>query len=178
MVWREISLAQDQQPRGHVVLGRKKPTTFHGCHFLRWLVSRSKAFLVSASWMLITVAESAELLLPSFLLSLLWCAPPETYEIHEHFMDELVCLSLLDPAFAEIAGFHPLRRSHVPRQEGYSEVTVPQQSDRDFRGLFRLSRGTFDIVVNRIRNSPHLSSDSYSRGRLAIDIRKQLQLTL
>jgi hypothetical protein len=58
----------------------------------------------------------------------------------------------------------PERRTKVPRIENYAEITVPRQSMEDIKSHFRLTRHTFEQLVDQLQRCPELQLDE-SHGR-------------
>ena len=68
------------------------------------------------------------------------------------------------------------RRAKVPRISGYAERVVPKYSFDDFKEHFRLTRGTFDVLVGDLRCCPQLETAGY--GRSPVTVTKQAMVFL
>ncbi|KAL9977854.1 hypothetical protein ACROYT_G015308 [Oculina patagonica] len=70
------------------------------------------------------------------------------------------------------------RRQKHPRIQGFVEETVPLYSLSDFKRCFRMSRGTFEVVLGELANRCEVPQELDRGGRKPISVEKHLLLTL
>lgn len=76
------------------------------------------------------------------------------------------------------AFFLDIERTPAVRIRGYVEEVVANLSDDRFKRNFRLSRGTFEWLMESLKNCPELIPQNIGKGgRAAVPLEKQLLLT-
>ena len=71
--------------------------------------------------------------------------------------------------------FLDIERTPVVRIRGYVEEVAANLSDDRFKGNFRLSRGTFEWLMESLKNCPELIPQNIGKGgRAAVPLEKQL----
>ena len=76
------------------------------------------------------------------------------------------------------AFFLDIERTPAVRIRGYVEEVVANLSDDRFKRNFRLSRGTFEWLMESLKNCPELIPQNIGKGgRAAVPLEKQLFLT-
>ena len=74
--------------------------------------------------------------------------------------------------------FLDTERTPAVRIRGYVEEVVANLSDDRFKRNFRLSRGTFEWLMESLKNCPELIPQNIRKGgRAAVPLEKQLLLT-
>ena len=74
--------------------------------------------------------------------------------------------------------FLDIERTPAVRIRGYVEDVVANLSDDRFKRNFRLSRGTFEWLMESLKNCPELIPQNIGKGgRAAVPLEKQLLLT-
>lgn len=74
--------------------------------------------------------------------------------------------------------FLDIERTPAVRIRGYVEEVVANLSDDRFKRNFRLSRGTFEWLMESLKNCPELIPQNIGKGgRAAVPLEKQLLLT-
>ncbi|KAH3841074.1 hypothetical protein DPMN_114532 [Dreissena polymorpha] len=66
----------------------------------------------------------------------------------------------------------------VPNVANNVEVTVPQYLPDDFKTIFRMTRGTFERVLEKISTDDQLRRKIATRGREQVPLDKDLLMTL
>ncbi|KAH3837053.1 hypothetical protein DPMN_110431, partial [Dreissena polymorpha] len=69
-------------------------------------------------------------------------------------------------------------RDDVPKVANYVEVAVPQYLPDDFKTFFRMTRGTFERVLERISTHDQLRRRIATGGREQVPFDKDLLMTL
>ncbi|CAG9841114.1 unnamed protein product [Diabrotica balteata] len=79
-----------------------------------------------------------------------------------------IAVDLAEPLL-DLAELFPAERPEITRNENYYEVTIPNYSDTQFQEHFRMSRETFEVLLQRVQQFVEVTR---------IPLRKKLLFTL
>ena len=101
-----------------------------------------------------------------------------SFVLSEVLEDDVVKNESEDELEGLAALFLEIERTPVVRIRGYVEEVVANLSDDRFKRNFRLSRGTFEWLMESLKNCPELTPQNIDKGgRAAVPLEKQLLLT-